>query len=239
MLFFVDESWQTIGGAQVGALGAVAIPTTGYNPFCREFFRLKRDILGATELSHSEIRGQHAFARSAFRRQELHGDSHWIAAIEALFRLFERHRVTVFGFWTDNPEYVSLRTTQTDLLPLPYRRLLGDFRALLNRDARGQLASINFDQRGMKEDENAACTLANYLVRTGASWDHFVIQIPNFTVSSVSPGLQSADVVAHLTAHLADRTDRPELVPYIDRMLGFRYRWEQSGRRFRSVRRVK
>ena len=61
MLFFVDESWQTIGGVDVGALGAVAFPQSGYNAFCREFFSMKRDVLGAQELNHSEIRGQHAF----------------------------------------------------------------------------------------------------------------------------------------------------------------------------------
>jgi hypothetical protein len=237
-LFFVDESWQTVGAHYVGALGAVAIPAAGYNPFCREFFRLKRDILGATELSHSEIRGQHMFAKAAFTRQDLHSDSHWLAAADALFKLFERHRVTTFAVCTTNPKYVSLRTTQTTALPQPYKSMLSDFRAFLHHKAKGRLASVNFDQRAMKEDEVAACTLANYLVRIGASWDQFLIQIPNFTVSSVSPGLQSADIVAHLAAHLADRSVRPELKPYLDAVEKHQFRWKAGTRNYRSVRRI-
>jgi hypothetical protein len=238
MLFFVDESWQTISGQRVAALGAVAIPAGGYNPFCREFFALKRDILGATELSHSEIRGQKMFSKAAFKRQELYGDSHWIAAADALFKLLKRHHAHTFVIWTTNPDYVSLRTTQTTALPKPYKQLLFDFRAFLSREAKGRLGSINFDQRGMKEDEVAACTVANFLVRTNAAWDRHVTQIPNFTVSSVSPGLQSADTMAHLGAHLADLDERPELVPYVDAMRDLQYAWKWGTKNRRTIRQV-
>jgi hypothetical protein len=36
VLFFIDETWQEIGGQEVAALGGVAIPQHGYNAFCRE-----------------------------------------------------------------------------------------------------------------------------------------------------------------------------------------------------------
>jgi hypothetical protein len=86
VLFFIDESWQTIGEHDVGCLGAVAIPLANYNAYCRQVFALKRDVLGAVELSDSEIRGQHAFAKAAFKREAIHSDSHWLKAIRALFR---------------------------------------------------------------------------------------------------------------------------------------------------------
>jgi hypothetical protein len=240
VLFFVDESWQTVGVHQVGALGAVAIRASGYNPFSREFYRLKRDVLGASELAESEVRGQHAFAKAAFKREELHGDSHWLRTADALFRLLERHHAKVFVIWTTNTAYVSLRSgAHTTALSEPYKQLLFDFRAYLTRTARGRLlGSINFDQRGVREDEAAACTLQNYLVRTGGGWGQHVIQIPNFTVSSVSPGIQAADMMAHLGAHLADEAVRPELAPYIEKMLALQYSWSVGGRRRRSIRRV-
>lgn len=161
----------------MGALGAVATPASGYNPFCREFFRLKRDVLGASELAESEVRGQHAFAKAVFKRQELHGDSHWLSAADELFRLLERHHAKVFVIWTTNTDYVSLRSgAHTTALSEPYKQLLFDFRAYLSREARGRLGSINFDQRGVREDEAAACTLQNYLVRTGGGWGSYFIQ---------------------------------------------------------------
>jgi hypothetical protein len=149
----------------------------------------------------------------------------------------ERHHAKVFVVWTTNTSYVSLRSTRTTALSMPYKQLLFDFRAYLTREARGRLGSINFDQRGVKEDEAAACTLQNYLVRTGGGWGGYVIQIPNFTVSSVSPGIQAADIVAHLGAHLADESVRPELAPYIEKMRGLQYEWSSGGRR-RSIRQI-
>jgi hypothetical protein len=65
--------------------------------------------------------------------------------------------------------------------------------------------------------------------------------VPNFTVSSVSPGLQAADVIAYLGARLAPGQDRPELQPYVDRMRGLTYEFTRPGRsarRTRTARRV-
>jgi len=64
LLFFIDESWQEIGGHEVGALGGVAIPEPEYNSFCREVFAIKRDELGARELSDCELKGNSCFARA-------------------------------------------------------------------------------------------------------------------------------------------------------------------------------
>jgi hypothetical protein len=93
MLFFVDESWQTVGGAPVGALGGVAIRRRSYNAFCREIYRIKTECLQARELTDSEIKGNSAFSRASFKRQTLHGDSHWIIVAERVFEALERATV--------------------------------------------------------------------------------------------------------------------------------------------------
>ncbi|MGH2934478.1 MAG: DUF3800 domain-containing protein [Gaiellaceae bacterium] len=239
MLFFVDESWQTIGSQDVGALGAIGIATADYNAFSRAFYRLKQEVLGATELSDSEIRGQTAFTKAAFKRQDLHGDSYWLEAIDRLFQLLAQYHARTFGVWTTNTSYVSLRGgVHSAALSEPYKQLLFDFRAFMSREAAGRLGSLNFDQRQVKEDEFTACSLQNYLVRTGGGWGAHFLQIPNFTVSSVSPGLQSADVVAHLIAHLADQTVRSELRPFVDRVRGLRYSWQVGDRTLKTIRQV-
>jgi hypothetical protein len=107
------------------------------------------------------------------------------------------------------------------------------------REAPGRLATLTFDQRGLKEDGLVGSAIANYLIRTESGWHNHFIQIPSFTVSAVSPGLQAADVVAHLGAHLADPTVRPELEPYIEQLRELRYEFSRSARqRVRCMRRI-
>jgi hypothetical protein len=141
-----------------------------------------------------------------------------------------RRGARTFVIWTSNPEHSSLRTTDA-ILSKPYRQLLFDLRAYMSREAPGRLASLTFDQRGLKEDGAVGAAVANFLVRTRADWENHFIQIPNFTVSAVSPGLQVADVVAHLGAHLADPSVRPELEPYISRVKELRYEYARGLRR--------
>jgi hypothetical protein len=237
VLFFIDESWQAIAGQQVGALGAVAVADDKYNSFCREFFRFKREILGATELNHSEIRGQHAFTKAVFKRQVMHNDSHWLGAMDAMFDCLKRHKAHSFAVWTDAADHVDLRNSDPSSLSDTYKKLLYDFRALMRAQRGKTLGALNFDQRSFREDETAACAIQNFIVRTHlrGDWRKLFIQVPNFTVSAVSPGLQSADVVAHLTPHLADPDFRPELTPYLERVVDLAYVAREGKRRRRCV----
>lgn len=111
-----------------------------------------------------------------------------------------------------------------------------DFRALMENEAPGHLGSLNFDLRGTRADEATAGAIQNYMVRTRGGWESHFLCVPNFTVSSVSPGLQAADVIAYLGAHLAPGQDRPELQPYVDRMRGLTYQFTRPGRSARHIR---
>jgi hypothetical protein len=108
MLVFVDETWQKVGDHSVGALGAVTIPTERYNHYCRDIFTMKAKVLGAAEISDSEIKGQTAFTKAAFKRQAMHGDSYWLKAADELFRILKRHRARTFAIWTRNPALLDL-----------------------------------------------------------------------------------------------------------------------------------
>jgi hypothetical protein len=57
LLFFIDDSWQTIDGHSVGAVGGVVIAADLYNDCCNAFYGIKKDVLGARELTDSEIKG--------------------------------------------------------------------------------------------------------------------------------------------------------------------------------------
>jgi len=242
VLFFVDESWQEIGGQRIGALGAIAVSQDQYNAFCAALYRMKKDLLGAEELSHSEIKGQRCFSKAAFKSQALNGSSEMLDAADGLLEILATFRVRTFVIWTTNPDLLTLRQPHTTALSEPYKQLLFDFRALMENEAPGRLGSLNFDLRGTREDEATACTLQNYMVRTRGGWDRHFVCIPNFTVSAISPGLQAADMVAYLGARLRDRNARPELQPFVARMRGLAYQFTKpglSGRRVTTARRVR
>jgi hypothetical protein len=243
LLFFIDETWQVVSGRKTGALGAVAIPQDGYNAFCNAIYGMKRTVLGANELMHSELKGQHCFTKAAFKRQELHGDSHWLKAADRFFEILAIHHARVFVIWTSNPDLLTLRHPNTSAVSKPYKQLLFDFRALMENEVPGRLGSLTFDLRGTRADEATAGAMQNYMVRTRGGWERHFICVPNFTVSSVSPGLQAADMVAYLGARLGTRRsrghqadERPELKCYIDRMLGLTYQFRRPGLSARTVR---
>jgi hypothetical protein len=224
----------------VGALGAVAVAQGRYNDFCSQFYAMKRDVLGASELMHSEVKGQTCFARAAFKRQDLHGDSHWLQVADRLIAILAACQAKVFVIWTTNPELLLLRNPRPAQVSKPHKQLLFDLRALMENEAPGRLAALNFDLRGTREDEATAAAIQNYLVRTRDGWKNHFLCIPNFTVSSVSPGLQAADFAAFLGARMG-RNDRPELAPYIARIRGLAYEFFPTNRSTlrKSVRRLK
>lgn len=238
MLFFIDESWQNIGGREIGALGGVGIPEPLYNHFCREVFAFKRDVLGAQELKDRELRGTSCFAKSAFRKREGTGHSRLLQAAEKTLDAIERHQGKVFLIWTADPALSLLRNPNSTALSKPYKELLFDMRALMRNEEPGFRGALTFDQRHHREDEAAACAISNYLIRTRGDWSSRFTQIPNFTSSAISPGLQAADLVVHLGPHLADPTHRPELVPFVERIEALRYEFKR-GRQQRLVKTIR
>jgi hypothetical protein len=212
-----------------------------YNGFCASIYAMKKEVLGASELMHSEIKGQSCFAKAAFKRQALHGDSHWLQAADRLLHILAVYQARVFVIWTTDPGLLTLRHPSSIEVSRPYKQLLFDFRALMENEAPGRLGALNFDLRGTRADEATAGAIQNYMVRTRGGWERHFLCVPNFTVSSVSPGLQAADTIAYLGAHLVPKPDRPELQPYIARMCGLTYQFTRPGssaRRVRTARRV-
>lgn len=232
MLFFVDESFQEVAGRRVGALGAVAIPTEAYNHFCNVVYRAKRDLLGATELLHKELKGNTSLAKAQFRREALSGDSPLLNCVTRLIEALVECEATVFGLWTARPELLVLHeVTSTTQLTVPYIKLLHYFAHVVRfRTPAGTRGSLYLDQVGPAQDLHAACLISNYLSRPrGNAWLRaHMLQVPHYTHSAVSPGLQAADLVAYLMAQQSDVDERPELKPFWD---GFNsLAWYQHGR---------
>lgn len=215
MLFFVDETWQEVGGQDVGALGAIAIPRARYNGFCRELWNIKHNVLGALELDDAEIKGNQNFAKSAFTKRKRAGHSNLLQAAEETFAAVKKYEGRAFAVWTVHEEWLLLRNPERDKLSQPYVELMHDFRRRM-RGAKGtgRQGLLFFDNRGYKEDLRAAAAIQNFIVRIGKEWPKLFMAVPHFTPSAVSPGIQAADLVAYLAAHQNDPEARTELQGY-------------------------
>lgn len=157
-----------------------------------------------------------------------------------MFGAIERHRGRVFLIWTSDPALSLLNNPVSTELSKPYKQLLFDMRAAMRNEAPRRRGALTFDQRHHRDDEAAACAISNYLFRARGDWSQRFTQIPNFTASKISPGLQAADLIVYLGPHLADRFQRPELKPYVERMEGLRYEFRRGKqqRLVKTVRRV-
>jgi hypothetical protein len=233
LLFFIDETWQKVGDQQVGALAAVGIPRRSYNAFCREIWNIKQ-TLGANELDECEIKGSTFFAKSAFHKREgRDGYSKLLTAAEETFAAILKYGGKVFAVWTTNEQWLLLRNPNPASLSPPYVELLRDFRRCMRRcEGSGRQGLLFFDNRGRSEDVSAACAIQNFIVRVeDGRWARYFMQTPHFTVSSVSPGLQTADLVAYLAAQQHDPTVRPELAPFWATVEGIAFKGSRSALR--------
>jgi hypothetical protein len=216
--FFVDESFQQVAGRRVGALGCMAIPTGNYNRFCGAVFSIKREILGVENLSERELKGSNCFSRSLFRLRNSGTEPDYFKVMDQILTALARNGAIVFARWTDQPELLSLRNTRQDELTIPYQQLIRDFAYAQRIHGGGPRGAINLDQLGFKEDLHAACTIQNYIARsdTHSYLQSKLLQIPNYTHSAVSPGLQMADLIAFLAAQQTAPEERPELAEWWD-----------------------
>lgn len=237
MLIFIDESWQTISGATVATLGAVAVPTASYDRLCTQFFAMKHRVLGAQELADKEIKAGVNLTRAQFKRLTASGRSAKLEAVMQTFAIFERFGARTFAVSSTAQDDLALRCTSTVALATPYAELLHDLKRMMRQDCRDAKGQLYFDQRSHSEDLNMACAVQNFIMRRHPSWSQHFLQVPHFTLSPVSPGLQAADLVAYLAGQQVDPTNRPELAPYYARVerLEFQHRARRPRRALRLV----
>ncbi len=237
MFFFVDESWQTIAGTRIGTLGCLALPAAEYNRFCRLVYKIKQEELGAQELQEKELKGNVNFSKAAFKAAAMTGESPSLVAVNRVLHALHEGDASVIAMSTVAPVKLSIRDDEKALLTDPYVDLVLRMYALMksHKDKRGLLF---FDQVGHREDQRAACAVQNFFVRTNFSYSlsKLFVQVPHFTHSSVSPGLQVADLIAYLCAHTVDDfAVRPELRPWWQDFASLGYKTVVRGEERTSV----
>lgn len=222
MLLFVDESMRTVAGEDVGALGGVAIPRRLYNRFCTGVYSIKEQRLGR----QTELKATKVFRKSNFRYEKSHDESAILATVREVFDCLDRHGGHVFAVWTTDVKDLSIRAEDAGMLPGPYVELVKRFSHFVQNSSQ-EFGQLHFDQVGTAADERAASAVQNFIVRTHTNYQSHLIQVPVYTHSVTSPGIQVADLVSYLAAGRAAAAgeERSELSEFWEavRNLGIDY----------------
>jgi len=233
VLIFVDDSTQTVRGKQAMAIGCVVLPTADYNTFCRAVYRIKQDELGAQQLTDKELKGNSNFAKAAFVRRDAEGSAPHLRAVDRMLGLLEDFHATMIS--VSSFDASKLRTYDDGMLPAPYCELTWRLLQFAKRQsALGEwdgVSCITLDQTSHKADQRAGVALQNYFTRTQLRYQlsKYFVQVPSFTHSSLSPGLQAADLLAYLACQQLDPSTRPELQPYWERFSAMEFHYTDGG----------
>jgi Protein of unknown function (DUF3800) len=193
MFCFVDESWQQGHNEQVGTLAAVLGEKSDFDTLGRLLFRLRKKYYGeehARDL-RSELKGSSLLSNQSFKQQN-NGYSKNFSLAREVIGWLAGPRLKVVGISVYGDAHPPLLSPNLKQLSAPFRELCVRLLAEIPAHAAGQMI---FDQRlGAQEDISIA--VYNYLA--GIPDNTRLDPHPLIGVSNVWPGLQLADLVAHI-----------------------------------------
>ena len=224
MLIFIDESeWprpRVPGGYTVWA--GVGVPSDTSKEFFRELFNLEKKIWNKEEPYEFEIKGRYLLSRRGLespRRREF---------AEEMFSLCKLSRLIVFAVGLRYSQTPTLQGTVEPNTYLMIRDMVERVDAMMLESRPSEQAVMVFDSQEDKKDRERALEFGNYLYGTpqGRRISH-VSDTPLFASSSVTKGLQIADVFAYALAQ--QNMGRTDISRYCDRIREMEWRSFERG----------
>ena len=213
MLIFIDDSRQTILGK---AGDGHRMRRASARRLQQVLPRRVSDQEGRSSAhNNSSIRNSRAsptLPKAAFLRRDCEGDAPHLRAVDRLLGLLEDHHAT-WMISVSSFDAASLRTRDDLMFPEPYRaltwRLLKFAKSQVASGDWDGISSITLDQVGHKEDQRAGAAFQNYFTRHALRYQlaKYFIQVPSFTHSTLSPGIQTADLLAYLACQQLDSSE--------------------------------
>jgi len=203
MWCFVDESWHEGKQEHVGVLAAVLGSEAEFEALNRHLFRIRRKYYGdehARNLRH-ELKGTTLFSNNSFKHQSA-GFSKNLSVGREIIEWLTNSPIRLVGICVYGDSMPPLLAPQLKQLATPFRELCIRMIAGVPKGQRGQLI---FDQR-LGAQEEISISVHNYLA--GVSGPKRLVPYPMIGVSNVWPGLQLADIVAHVLGRYATGDDR-------------------------------
>jgi hypothetical protein len=193
MWCFIDESWQKSNNEHVGVLGAVIGSKHYFTELERVLYSLRKKYYGEQHAKNlrSELKGTDLFSKLSFK-QQAKGYSKNLNIAREIFEWIPNTDIRFIGICVYGDSEPPLLTPQVKLLSPPFRELCN---RILAHIPIGKTGELIFDQRiGAQED----ISLAVYCYLAGIADQKRLVPNPLIGVSNVWPGIQLADIVAHV-----------------------------------------
>jgi hypothetical protein len=223
MVFFIDESGHPHPNDPVPCpvLAAVGVPASHSRMLMGTLFRLKRDILGITEVSHSDDR----FKAKAVLNEHTHRrvPAKW-QFVEELVNAAVNLPVVAFFIVMERPPVPQ--AFGAGRLPCYVQFLLERINQYMLDHRPDSVAPVVFDSRSTGSDAVLTGAISNFLYRhaKGRLWRN-VLETPFFVSSALTPGIQIADYFAavvrqHWEVVLHGRVVPPAYAAAVERLYG-------------------
>jgi len=198
MWCFIDESWQEGGKEHIGVLAAAVGSQTDFELLGRHLYQVRKKYYNeenARDL-RSELKGKDLFSNHSFKMLES-GYSKNLSVAREVIEWINHSGIRLAGITIYGETKPPLLSPNLKSLSTPFRELCVRISACLADHQPGQLI---FDQR-LGAQEEISISVHNYLA--GIREGQRLIPHPLIGVSNVWPGLQLADIVAHILGKYA------------------------------------
>lgn len=153
MLFFIDESWQTIreGPMKIGVLAAASIKSHDYNACSRQLFELKLKNLGP-KAGSLEIKGREVLKNYFFNLEDKGVPSHQLNLVRDILSLMKQLDIKLFASVVLSKTEADLACADVDLLERPFLYLFERVDLYMKENHPGLMAKLIFDDRGVPHE---------------------------------------------------------------------------------------
>lgn len=197
MLTFIDESGhpRPTDSATRPVIVGVCIKESDAGRLMRVMFAMKRTLLANLPLTPAEQEGK---AVALLDRRSLTRVAPKREYAESLFEMLRDFPLTIFGIVMERPTQVLY--SGPDFLQTQYRWLLERIERFVEREHPEHFAIPIFDGQDPSSNHIFSDGFTGYMVKTeGGHAMRHIVPSPLFVDSSLTPGIQIADVCAYVT----------------------------------------
>ena len=193
MWCFIDESWPESSGEKVGTLAAALGNKEDFDDLGRFLYKVRKKYYGEANARdlRSELKGTHLFSNQSFK-QHADGYSKNLSLAREVIEWLCNSKIRLVGICVYGDLRPPLLSPNIKVLSTPFRELCVRILSHVPNHALGHLV---FDQR-LGAQEDISISVHNYLA--GIPEDQRLNPHPLIGVSNVWPGLQLADIAAHI-----------------------------------------
>jgi hypothetical protein len=203
MWCFIDESWHKAENEHIGVLAAAIGKKAEFADLGKFLYGLRKKYYGESHARDlkSELKGSNLFSNQSFKKRS---DSYSInlAVGRELIEWVTKSEIRFVGVCVYGEIEPPLLTPNLKSLSMPFRELCVRIHSHVPV---GQSCQLIFDQR-LGAQENISIAVHNYLA--GIREPHLLVPHPFIGVSNVWPGLQLADIAAHILGRYGTGDER-------------------------------